>query len=119
MTEVTDELKNRFIPSQESIKKRIEGLIERDYILRASTDRYRCTYHSLHLPRDRFESQLLIKIIFNLFLTGINIFTLLEQRIENVSCERPNQTSLFKTVDFLTWINLFFIPHALVWKFPD
>ena len=40
MTEVTDELKSRFLPSQESIKKRIEGLIERDYILRAPTDRY-------------------------------------------------------------------------------
>ena len=39
MAEVTDELKNRFIPSSDSIKKRIEGLIERDYLVRAPNDR--------------------------------------------------------------------------------
>ena len=90
MTEVTDELKSRFLPSHELIKKRIKGLIERDYILRAPTDRYNKTHTISFVPAE-----------YNFFLqTGINIFTSLKQRNACLSC---NQTSaLFKTCRLLT-----------------
>ena len=35
-----EQLKARFLPSPMIIKKRIEGLIERDYLARAPEDRY-------------------------------------------------------------------------------
>lgn len=40
MTEVTEQLKGRFLPSPVIIKKRIEGLIEREYLARTPEDRY-------------------------------------------------------------------------------
>lgn len=39
VTEVTEQLKARFLPSPVVIKKRIEGLIERDYLARTPEDR--------------------------------------------------------------------------------
>jgi len=40
VAEVTEQLKARFLPTPVLIKKRIEGLIERDYLQRAEGDRY-------------------------------------------------------------------------------
>lgn len=40
MAEVTEQLKRRFMPSPMTIKKRIEGLIEREYLARTPEDRY-------------------------------------------------------------------------------
>ena len=40
MAEVTEQLKSRFLPSPVIIKKRIEGLIEREYLARTPEDRY-------------------------------------------------------------------------------
>lgn len=40
VAEVTEQLKSRFLPSPTIIKKRIEGLIEREYLARTSDDRY-------------------------------------------------------------------------------
>lgn len=40
VSEVTEQLKSRFLPSPTIIKKRIEGLIEREYLARTSDDRY-------------------------------------------------------------------------------
>ena len=40
VSEVTDQLKSRFLPSPTIIKKRIEGLIEREYLARTSDDRF-------------------------------------------------------------------------------
>ena len=40
VTKVTEQLKSRFLPSPVVIKKRIEGLIEREYLARTSEDRY-------------------------------------------------------------------------------
>jgi hypothetical protein len=40
VAEVTDQLKARFLPSPVVIKKRIEGLIEREYLARTPEDRY-------------------------------------------------------------------------------
>lgn len=40
VTEVTEQLKGRFLPSPVIIKKRIEGLIEREYLARTPEDRY-------------------------------------------------------------------------------
>ena len=40
MSEVTEQLKSRFLPSPVIIKKRIEGLIEREYLARTPEDRY-------------------------------------------------------------------------------
>jgi hypothetical protein len=40
VTEVTDQLRGRFLPSPVIIKKRIEGLIEREYLARTPEDRY-------------------------------------------------------------------------------
>jgi hypothetical protein len=37
---VTEQLKSRFLPSPVIIKKRIEGLIEREYLARTPEDRY-------------------------------------------------------------------------------
>ncbi|XP_022710351.1 cullin-3-like isoform X2 [Varroa jacobsoni] len=44
VAEVTDQLKSRFQPSPSLIKKRIEGLIEREYLQRSPEDRTRYTY---------------------------------------------------------------------------
>ena len=38
ITEVTEQLKSRFMPSPTVIKKRIEGLIDRDYLARSTED---------------------------------------------------------------------------------
>lgn len=40
VSEVTEQLKSRFLPSPTIIKKRIEGLIEREYLARTSDDRF-------------------------------------------------------------------------------
>lgn len=40
VSEVTEQLKSRFLPSPVIIKKRIEGLIEREYLARIPEDRY-------------------------------------------------------------------------------
>lgn len=40
VAEVTEQLKSRFMPPPVIIKKRIEGLIERDYLARTPEDRY-------------------------------------------------------------------------------
>lgn len=37
---VTEQLRARFLPSPQIIKKRIEGLIEREYLTRTPEDRY-------------------------------------------------------------------------------
>lgn len=39
VTDVTEQLKSRFLPSPVVIKKRIEGLIEREYLARTPDDR--------------------------------------------------------------------------------
>ncbi len=39
ITECVDQLKNRFPPNAMIIKKRVESLIERDYLARAPDDR--------------------------------------------------------------------------------
>jgi len=44
ITECTEQLKSRFLPSPVVIKKRIESLIEREYIARTSEDRKVYTY---------------------------------------------------------------------------
>ncbi|KAI4477214.1 hypothetical protein M0802_014768 [Mischocyttarus mexicanus] len=44
VTEVTQQLKVRFLPSPVIIKKRIEGLIEREYLARTTEDRKVYTY---------------------------------------------------------------------------
>jgi len=44
VTEVTEQLKSRFLPHPVVIKKRIEGLIEREYLARTSEDRKIYTY---------------------------------------------------------------------------
>ncbi|KAL7298835.1 hypothetical protein TKK_0008574 [Trichogramma kaykai] len=44
VTEVTDQLRARFLPSPVIIKKRIEGLIEREYLARTPEDRKVYTY---------------------------------------------------------------------------
>lgn len=46
VAEVTDQLKSRFQPSPSLIKKRIEGLIEREYLQRSPEDRYVLQLHS-------------------------------------------------------------------------
>lgn len=40
VAEVTEQLKSRFMPHPVIIKKRIEGLIEREYLARTPEDRY-------------------------------------------------------------------------------
>jgi cullin 3 len=44
VAEVTEQLKTRFLPSPVIIKKRIEGLIEREYLARTPDDRKMYTY---------------------------------------------------------------------------
>jgi cullin 3 len=44
VAEVTEQLKSRFLPSPVVIKKRIEGLIEREYLARTPEDRKLYTY---------------------------------------------------------------------------
>ncbi|XP_071641362.1 cullin-3-like [Temnothorax longispinosus] len=44
VTEVTEQLRGRFLPSPVIIKKRIEGLIEREYLARTPEDRKIYTY---------------------------------------------------------------------------
>lgn len=44
VAEVTEQLKSRFLPSPVIIKKRIEGLIEREYLARTPDDRKVYTY---------------------------------------------------------------------------
>ncbi|XP_057368475.1 cullin-3-A-like [Daphnia carinata] len=44
VSEVTEQLKSRFLPSPVIIKKRIEGLIEREYLARTPEDRKVYTY---------------------------------------------------------------------------
>jgi cullin 3 len=44
VTEVIEQLKTRFMPSPLVIKKRIESLIERDYLARSTDDRKSYTY---------------------------------------------------------------------------
>ncbi|KYN33286.1 Cullin-3, partial [Trachymyrmex septentrionalis] len=44
VTEVTEQLRGRFLPSPVIIKKRIEGLIEREYLARTPEDRKMYTY---------------------------------------------------------------------------
>ena len=43
------QLKNRFTPNPIIIKKRIESLIERDYLARSPEDRYRSVYTNLYI----------------------------------------------------------------------
>lgn len=40
ITECVEQLKNRFPPNASIIKRRIESLIERDYLSRSPEDRY-------------------------------------------------------------------------------
>ena len=40
VAEVTEQLKSRFIPDPQFIKKRIDGLIDREYLARTPEDRY-------------------------------------------------------------------------------
>lgn len=47
VAEVTEQLRSRFLPAPVIIKKRIEGLIEREYLARTQEDRY--VYHVVHL----------------------------------------------------------------------
>ena len=42
--QVTEQLKARFLPNPPTIKKRIEGLIEREYLARTQEDRKVYTY---------------------------------------------------------------------------
>lgn len=44
VAEVTNQLRSRFYPSPVVIKKRIEGLIEREYLARTPEDRREYTY---------------------------------------------------------------------------
>lgn len=44
IAEVTEQLKSRFIPNPIVIKKRIEGLIDREYLARTPEDRKVYTY---------------------------------------------------------------------------
>ncbi|XP_077511952.1 cullin-3-B-like [Amblyomma americanum] len=44
VTEVTSQLRSRFYPSPVVIKRRIEGLIEREYLARTAEDRKVYTY---------------------------------------------------------------------------
>ena len=44
VAEVTEQLRARFMPSPVVIKKRIEGLIEREYLARSPDDRKVYTY---------------------------------------------------------------------------
>jgi len=44
VTEVTEQLKSRFIPDPQFIKKRIDGLIDREYLARTPEDRKIYTY---------------------------------------------------------------------------
>ncbi|XP_017484362.1 PREDICTED: cullin-3-like [Rhagoletis zephyria] len=44
VAEVTDQLKSRFIPDPQFIKKRIDGLIDREYLARTPEDRKMYTY---------------------------------------------------------------------------
>lgn len=44
VAEVTEQLRARFLPSPVIIKKRIEGLIEREYLARTPDDRKVYTY---------------------------------------------------------------------------
>lgn len=48
VTEVTEQLRGRFLPSPVIIKKRIEGLIEREYLARTPEDRY--VMHVIYSP---------------------------------------------------------------------
>ena len=41
VAECVEQLKNRFPPNAMVIKRRIESLIERDYLARSSEDRYK------------------------------------------------------------------------------
>jgi len=45
--QVIEQLKARFTPSPVVIKKRIESLIEREYLARSSEDRYKINYLSI------------------------------------------------------------------------
>lgn len=47
VTEVTNQLKSRFLPSPVVIKKRIESLIEREYLARSAEDMYVFIFHLL------------------------------------------------------------------------
>jgi cullin 3 len=47
VAEVTDQLRARFLPSPVIIKKRIEGLIEREYLARTPEDRFVKCYEYL------------------------------------------------------------------------
>ena len=40
VVEVIEQLRNRFAPALNNIKKRIEGLIEREYLIRTEENRY-------------------------------------------------------------------------------
>ena len=48
--QVTSQLQSRFIPDPMVIKRRIEGLIEREYLKRSSSDRY-TAYPCMHVDR--------------------------------------------------------------------
>lgn len=40
VAEVTEQLKSRFIPDPQSIRKRIDGLIDREYLAKTPDDKY-------------------------------------------------------------------------------
>ena len=56
MAEVTEQLKSRFLPSPVIIKKRIEGLIEREYLARTAEDRYGDSLNDLVVSYTKYWS---------------------------------------------------------------
>ncbi|KRX64236.1 Cullin-3 [Trichinella sp. T9] len=100
LNEIVNQLKHRFMPSPIMIKKRIEGLIERDYLSRDPSDYNMYTYVAyvcvLSLLADYNE-----QILYDDLLRGYNI---LERPVSN--CSKPLvvllELVLFQIVD-VTW----------------
>ncbi|OUC41949.1 Cation transporter family protein [Trichinella nativa] len=97
LNEIVNQLKHRFMPSPIMIKKRIEGLIERDYLSRDPSDYNMYTYVAyvcvLSLLADYNE-----QILYDDLLRGYNI---LERPVSN--CSKPLvvllELVLFQIVD--------------------